>query len=103
MLRKVAVLGFIKSAFQVINFWPDMNASAKSIAFAILQRRKVGQRGQGKIHLGHCTRHAVMLELHDEIGSKIRWINKLEQGALGISIGDDGPGSDLLAADKQYA
>ena len=44
-----------------------------------------------------------MLKLLHEVGSKVRGIGQLEQGAFGIGVGNDGPGIDLFPRGKNHA
>src|SRR5437763_949154 len=103
MRREVAVLGFVKCALQIIDLRPNVDASSKRVAVAILQCGETWQRGKREVYLGNCSRHSIMLQLHGEIRSQVDWIDQFEQSALGIGVRNYGFRRDLLASPEDHA
>ena len=62
-----------------------------------------GQSGKRQVDLGDRARHAIVLQLHHEIGRELCRIDQFQQSALGIGIRDDGFGGNLFASREHDA
>src|SRR5437588_13121280 len=104
LTREVAILGFVECSFQVIDFGPDMNSAGQSAAVgSVIKRGELGQGSKRQVYLRNCARHAIVLELHHEIWREMNRIHQLEQGSLGVSVGNDRLAADLFASGKYDA
>ena len=95
---EIAVLGFVEGALEIIDFRSDVNAAAQcAIVVFAFERGEFGKPGQREIDLGDRARHAIVLQLHDEIGRKMRRINQFQQRTFGIRVRDHRSGGNFFA------
>src|ERR1035441_671186 len=91
MLRELSILRGIEGPLQVVDVGGDLDSAGQQggITADALEFR---QAAESKIHFGDRTVHAVMLKLLQKARLQILRIDKSEQRALRISIGDDRSG-----------
>src|ERR1035437_10729867 len=88
MLRKLAIFRGIESAFQVVDVRRDLDSAGQEGGIAV-RAFEFRQAAESKVYLGDRTVHPVMLKLLQETRLQILGIDKPEQGALRIGVGDD--------------
>lgn len=96
---KFAVLGGVKGALEIIDFWADVDATGERLesVFGVFERGKRGKTVEGEMNFGDSAVGADIADAEGEGGIELRGIEELEKGALGIDTRNDGMDFDFLA------
>src|SRR5664280_3420015 len=95
MLRKLPILRGIEGAFQVVDVRRDLDPARQKCRITV-RAFEFGQATQRKVYLGDGPVHPVVLKLLQETRLQILGIDKPEEGALRIGVGDDRASADLV-------
>jgi len=93
---RIAVLGFVEGALQIVDLGPDVDASFHAAPSPYFQRSESWQGGESEIHFcdvplrGNAAASA-------RSRAKDEWDRELEQCALGVGVGDNGLGIDFFS------
>src|SRR5579864_2445617 len=103
MLRGTAVLGVVPGAFDVIDRGADVHGGAMLRAGSSGQGAEVGEAAEGEIHFEGGALDAEFANAGGEIGGEVALADKREEGSLGVEVGGDHFGGDLLAAFQHHS